>query len=86
MLTESLRRASLIVERVEVSSLYNGGVKNLRTFRLLPFMNKYAESLLSTFDRIRFHNQCCTWLLQKIMDIFREIKTEELRGVVNFAD
>ena len=56
VLTESLRRASLIVERVEMSSLYSGVSKNLRTFRLLPFMNKYAESLLSTFDRIRFHN------------------------------
>lgn len=58
----------------------------MRTFRLLPFMNKYAESLLSTFDRIRFHNQCCLWLLTKVMDIFIQIKTEESRGVLNFAD
>ena len=69
-LTETLRKASLIVEstqeapklskRVKMSqSTFEKGVKqgkNIRIFRLLPFMNKYAESLLSNFDRNRFHN------------------------------
>jgi len=78
VLTESLRRASLIVEKVEV--LRDGTAKSIRTFRLLPFMNKYAESLLSHFDRIRFHNQCCEWLLSQVMEIFKGLKTEEKRG------
>lgn len=80
MLTESLRRASLVVESVAEGHQYGGAVtKSLRTFRLLPFMNKYAESLLSNFDRERFHKQSCQWLLGKVMEIFRNFKTEERR-------
>ena len=61
MLTESLRRASLIVESTAEVHQFGGGkaTKTLRTFRLLPFMNKYAESLLSHFDRERFHKLSC---------------------------
>ena len=82
VLTESLRRASLIVERVEEASEGGQGArgKGLRTFRLLPFMNKYAESLLSAFDRGRFHNLCSSWLLVRCMRLFTKVRTEESRG------
>ena len=39
VLTESLRRASLTAERIEASSNTSSGI---RSFYLLPFMNKYA--------------------------------------------
>lgn len=44
-------------------------------------MSKYVENCwLSPFDRVRLHNQSCTWLLTKVMDIFRSFKTEDMRG------
>ena len=75
-LTEYLVKASLVVDQDE---------KTQRSYRLLPFMNKYAESLLSPFDRMTFHNKCCLWLLSKVMNIFRRIKTEEAREQSNFV-
>ena len=40
-------------------------------------MNKYAESLLSAFDRSKFHNQCSSWLLARCMRLFTKVRTEE---------
>ena len=48
-------------------------------------MNKYAESLLSPFDRMSFHSKCCQWLLSKVMKIFRHFKTEEAREQTNLV-
>ena len=56
-LIEHLRRASLIVEKVESNSV--------RKFRLLPFMNKYGESLLNAYDHKIFRDKCCRFLLGK---------------------
>lgn len=63
LLTETLRRASLLVERIEENyQTLGASARGLRVFYLLPFMNKYAQSLLSTFDRQKIHSLCTIWL------------------------
>ena len=44
VLAEMLRKASLLMERLETHNFATRGEKK---FTLLPFMNKYAESLLN---------------------------------------
>ena len=73
-LIEHLRRASLIVEKVE-SDLFDSN-KKVRKFRLLPFMNKYAESLLNSYDHKTFRDKCCRFLLDKCTFLFNVFHTE----------
>ena len=76
-LIEHLRRASLIVEKVETNSLRT---KNgVRKFRLLPFMNKYAESLLNSYDHKTFRDKCCRFLLEKCAVLYNVFHTETHR-------
>lgn len=75
-LIEHLRRASLIVEKTEQDRLNN---KSVRKFRLLPFMNKYAESLLNSYDHKTFRDKCCRFLLDKCAFLFTVFHTEAHR-------
>ena len=43
-------------------------------------MTKYAQKQASPFDRDRYHNKCCKWLLEKCMDIFKRMRTPEEAG------
>ena len=76
-LIEHLRRASLIVEKIENSSIADRA--GVRKFRLLPFMNKYAESLLNSYDHKTFRDKCCRFLLGKCDKLFNVFHTETHR-------
>ena len=76
-LIEHLRKASLIAEKTEPNPLDNN--KTIRKFRLLPFMNKYAESLLNSYDHKTFRDKCCRFLLDKCASIYAVFHTESHR-------
>lgn len=56
-LAEYLSHNSLLVEKLQ----YNSSITNLkeRKYLLLPFMNKYAESLLNNMELRHNHLMCC---------------------------
>ena len=59
-----LQKKSLLIERID-PILRNMMNKEIRKYSLLPFMNKYAESLLS--------HACMKSKHMKILDFFTEL-------------
>jgi hypothetical protein len=75
--SEHLRSASLLVEKIETQNIIS---KNKKKFSLLPFINKYAESLLDDVGLLREHERIVNFLLEILKVLFRESGVESKRS------
>ena len=77
VLSEHLRNASLLAEKVETHNIISNGQKK---YSLLPFMNKYAEELLNAFELKREHERCVNFLLSILKRLYSDVGVEEKRS------
>jgi hypothetical protein len=76
--TEKLLRASLLVKKIDV----NGENK----YNLLPFMNKYAEDLMSDEERMEMHRKCCAYLASICKDLLQRNTNFKLATTANIGE
>jgi len=65
---EHLRNVSLLVDQTHGA---------LRKYSLEPFYNKYAETLLKSFELKRLHERCVSFLFSILRELFNDLGAED---------